>query len=1186
MQQLGWIYPSIGSLSLSFVISVAAAQAQIIPDHTLGSENSVVVPQLVIQGVPSDRIDGGALRGSNLFHSFQEFNIREGQGAYFSNPIGVDHILSRVTGGNPSAILGRLGVLGDAHLFLLNPNGVLFGANASLDIPGSLTVTTANAIQLGQSDQFSATHPQQSSLIAVAPGALFLNALSNATIANQGNLTTGQSLRFVAGKLDLTGQVQAGKDLTLQATEVQVQDSPTKPTIVLAGGQLLIQGDRTLQLSMLNHPDSGVYAIGDLTLRSGNTIGGDAHYGSGGNFRVEKLDGSLGSLFSPNDPIIFASGDVTFDSYTGASLHILAGGSVTIGDVTITEPDVTGNAINPTTTPDLANITLSNGTALQIDGTTQATLDIRAGTTAVGAPAILGTNFTNLSPPPNLTNPATSANITVNSITLNQPGLILLTNQYQPNSSLASANITIGAINAGSTTSVAPGNGSPVFVDTRGSFNLNGLLDTSSFAGNGGDVTVLAAGDITLDGAIDTSDQFSGAGNAGNITLSANGNLTLTVNANLFSSGLLGGEILLNSGADTSIASSIITESTTPVPGTTGGNLDITARSLFANNATLSASSFFSQANSGNVTIQASEVVNLDASSITTIPITDATTAGNGGDIHIIAQVINLTNNSTLNSGTPNQGKAGDIHLRATTSITLDNTSSIVSRVFDGATNDGGTIEITTGFLQLDNFSSLQTETSGQGDAGNIVITANHVDLRNGAFITSEVGSTAIGQGGNVQIDTHSLSVTQHAEISANTSGQGNAGNIQVNAADGFVILSDASSQISTQTNSDTGKGGTIAIDAQTVQISNHAKLDASTTAGNEGGDILVTADTIDLSSGGRLQTTTSGSGQAGTIQTIADDRLTVSGSGSGLFADSTATASGDGGSIFVEAPTVEILDRAGIAVNNLGQGNGGTIVIDAGNVTLDQQAFLSAATASGRGGNIVLNVDDLLQLRRNSLISAEAGNAGDGGNVTIDAAFVVAFLEENSDISANAFQGRGGNIDITTQGLFGFVQLDRNTPLSDITASSAFGLNGVVQINTPDVDVQSSVTELSGNFANPDQVVAGSCLARQSASRGSFTVTGTGGLARTPYDPQTSSRYSVTTVQPLPEEKTTPNSSTQSSITQPLSPGWRLGDPIREAQGVAITKNGQKLLDTTTQLATIASAEEIICQDTISNPE
>jgi filamentous hemagglutinin family protein len=119
-------------LSLAITITPWNAQAQIIPDNTLGGENSSLTP---INNL-TDRIDGGATRGTNLFHSFQEFSIPEGRAAYFNNPQAIQTIFSRVTGNNPSLLFGTLGVLGNANLFLINPRGIIFGPNATLDMRG------------------------------------------------------------------------------------------------------------------------------------------------------------------------------------------------------------------------------------------------------------------------------------------------------------------------------------------------------------------------------------------------------------------------------------------------------------------------------------------------------------------------------------------------------------------------------------------------------------------------------------------------------------------------------------------------------------------------------------------------------------------------------------------------------------------------------------------------------------------------------------------------------------------------------------------------------------------------------------------------------------------------------------------------------------------------------------------
>jgi filamentous hemagglutinin family protein len=107
---------------MSFVPSQHPAVGQIIPDETLGNERSQLTPNVTINGQLADQIEAGARRGNNLFHSFSQFNVSNGQRVYFGNPVGVENILSRVTGINSSNILGTLGVNGRAKLSFINPN--------------------------------------------------------------------------------------------------------------------------------------------------------------------------------------------------------------------------------------------------------------------------------------------------------------------------------------------------------------------------------------------------------------------------------------------------------------------------------------------------------------------------------------------------------------------------------------------------------------------------------------------------------------------------------------------------------------------------------------------------------------------------------------------------------------------------------------------------------------------------------------------------------------------------------------------------------------------------------------------------------------------------------------------------------------------------------------------------------
>jgi filamentous hemagglutinin family protein len=152
--------------TLGAIAAITSARAQITPDDSLGAESSTVTPE-TINKIPSDLISGGAARGENLFHSFKDFNIGEGRGAYFANSDGIGNILSRVTGGNASTILGKLGVLGNANLFLINPAGILFGQNASLDVKGSFVGTTADSVVFGDGFEFSASDPSAPPLLTI-----------------------------------------------------------------------------------------------------------------------------------------------------------------------------------------------------------------------------------------------------------------------------------------------------------------------------------------------------------------------------------------------------------------------------------------------------------------------------------------------------------------------------------------------------------------------------------------------------------------------------------------------------------------------------------------------------------------------------------------------------------------------------------------------------------------------------------------------------------------------------------------------------------------------------------------------------------------------------------------------------------------------------------------------------------
>jgi filamentous hemagglutinin family protein len=1375
-------------ISFSFFSQSSFAQNAIAPDNTLPA-NTLVDFNSVDK---TYTITGGKQVGANQFHSFQNFSVPTSNTAHFNNSDQTTNVIGRITGSNISDIDGLIKANGAANLYLINPNGFLFGKNAKLEIGGSFSASTATSLKFPDGSEFSATNPQAPPVLTVNVPLGLQYGVSNtgATISNQANLVTGQDLVLNADKLDLQGQLQAGRDLTLKAQDrIQIRDTSISPFVAAAGRDLLVQGNQAVDIFALNNRQSGLFSGGNMLLRSPNSVIGDVHYYAGGNFKIEQLDGSLGNLESPNDPIIRSAGDVTFGLYQGSSLHILAGGRVNIGTVIIFGADTIGNTINPTNTPTLANVTLSNGETLTINGSTRPTLDIRAGMNPsdIGITGITGTGtFTDpsgsfLVPPPNTNLASTGTGITIGDITfLSSNGVLLLTNTYKPNTSLSSEDITITGTGfwsrnpsfgfpAGIYTGSANGNGGSVFMDSRGSINLDRLIFTGSIApsGVGGNVTLLAnnninfgdnaqifasstslggqidlkvngeisgrgiyiasqslgsviagnSGDINItaatlslsNSAIDRSQiltSTSGVANAGKITLNiigdatfdgvvgnlptqviskvfqgatgvggnvevkaANFNLQNGAQINSITEGLgksgdvkvtannikidgigsainnqvsntanaNGGKLTLNTGDltvtnqgqistftdgignggelniiatgnivfDNSLASSGIN----PNGVGNGGNLLLNAKNLQLLNGGQISAGVFGQGNSGNIKIE-SDTVSLSGTGIflgqtvnsgVTTSTEASTVVGNAGDIDITTRILNLNNNSFISAATSGQGNAGNININASESIFINN-SYINNFISTTAIGKGGNLNITspsiiisdrakvssftagignagnlnffTQSLFISNNSELQAYTNGIGNAGDITISSNtpsspnrkadntiqidgssvsvdvntigrgtggtfsitsdSLQLLNGAQIgagvygkgdggkitihsdkiildgsgilrgiNSESGiytsvdTGAIGNAGVINVKTRTLDILNQANISAETRGLGNAGKIEIRASD-VIFLSNGT--ISNRVNAASqGDGGDLKIVTNILQMTNQSFLNASTASASKGGNIDVTANRFEILSGSRVGTNTSSSGAAGNISLILTNLLRIDGKDSGIFAGTNANSTGQSGTIFIDPELVTLTNGAKISVSSLGTGNGGNIQLIAGLLSLDNASQIIAETASGEGGNIVLQVRDLLWLRNGSLISATAGNDGNGGNIDLSANFILAFAKDNSDITANAFKGKGGNIRITTQAIFGMQFRPRLTPLSDITASSDFGVNGTVNINTPGVDPSKGLTNLPVDIGDASKLVSQKCLADRQDS--AFVITGRGGIPASPAD-------------------------------------------------------------------------------------
>ncbi|MDJ0590015.1 MAG: filamentous hemagglutinin N-terminal domain-containing protein [Pleurocapsa sp. MO_226.B13] len=267
--------------------------AQVIPDSTLGAESSTIrsIDDL------RDAIEGGAIRGENLFHSFSEFRINEGTRVDFANPEGITNIFSRVTGSNVSEIFGTLGVDGMANLFLFNPNGIVFGENAAIDIGGSLMATTAESIEFNSGEKFSAVAPSEPLLTIDFPIGLGMGSIpGNIEVRGEQNNVSLEipSFRVIAEDLPSSIEVDTGENISLIGGELNFDGGGLQAP----GGNVELasmDADQTLKLIQNNGwflvaPDSSS-TLKDISLNNAAYI--DVSSERGGNIHISGRNISL-----------------------------------------------------------------------------------------------------------------------------------------------------------------------------------------------------------------------------------------------------------------------------------------------------------------------------------------------------------------------------------------------------------------------------------------------------------------------------------------------------------------------------------------------------------------------------------------------------------------------------------------------------------------------------------------------------------------------------------------------------------------------------------------------------------------------------------------------------------------------------------------------------------------------------
>ncbi|NEQ20141.1 MAG: S-layer family protein [Microcoleus sp. SIO2G3] len=710
--------------------------------------------------------------------------------------------------------------------------------------------------------------------------------------------------------------------------------------------------------------------------------------------------------------------------------------------------------------------------------------------------------------------------------------------------------------------------------------NLSLLQGSELFAGiasglgsldsRAGDIEINATGAVTLNrgSSIENTVQPEAQGEAGDIRLIAN-SLQAREGA-LFTTSVLGqgtaGNAIINAetvsfdgdaaGSPDFKASGVYTrvESDTP---SLGGSINITAGTLSVTNGAVLTTSTSGTGNGGSVTIIA-DTVSLDGKgnfngsfrqSSGVFSAVKETGVGSGGRIEITAGTLSLTNGGVLITSTLGQGNAGDVIINADT-ISFDGEgpsnpefqfSGAYSQVedFQTALGQGGRIEITARTLSLTNGAVVTTSTLGEGDAGNVIIKEADLVFLDGQsqdgspsrIFASTEGS---GNAGELTINTGRLVVQNGAQVSADTSGTGSAGTLQVNASESVEVI------------------GT-SVDGQSASGLYFDTV--GTGSAGDAGDLRIDARRLVVQDGARVSARTSNVGRAGTLLVNASESVEVTGTSangqlvSGLYFDTSST--GDARGIRIETGQLLVQDEGQVIVSSTGAGASGDLEIVADSILLNNKGKLQTTTASGEGGNIRLQVQDLIQMRDNSEISASAEGLGNGGNVEIEASngFVLAFLPENSDIVASAEQGNGGNASATAAGVFGFRQFrDRRTPESDFTASSELGIDGTLEINTQDRQFE----ELPADFLEAEIAQGCQAATRQQESR--FVITGRGGLPPNPGEVISSEQVQVNLVTLSPREENHFNSTSSSSTR--LKP-----TPIVEPQTWVTNAKGEVVL-------------------------
>lgn len=805
-----------GLLQFSFSGSVSA---QITPDNTLGNS-----PSVVKQNLNNLQIEGGLRNNSNLFHSFKEFNVNQGQRASFTNPQGVNNIITRVTGSNISNINGLLGVSGSANLFLINPKGIIFGQGSSLDINGSFIGSTADSINFSDGSVFSAVEPNNPQLLTINvplglqygdnPAPIELQQANLNIKPNQvlgligGNISLdNSSLTVPGGTAQLAGLSSAGtvnlndlKSLTFSENtkfnDISITNQSSINVAAAENGNIFINANNfTLNNSNfragikagLGNPnaksgDIYINATGNLTIEQSNINNtlGDNSLGNGGQIYIK-----TNNLFLKDSIILtntYSSGDVgdltveaanKVEIISSPSNFTLEGAEGRKGLFSKVELNATGNA---------SNITV-NGKDILISGL--GGIDISTGGSG------------------------DAGRVTINGDRLK---IIEGAGVYSNTNSLGNA----GEISIKASDSIEVSNkiSDAEFADVKR--QPGGIIADvrKGAAGNGGKISIETGSLTVKEGAFLTTDT-KGSGEGGDINIFATDKL----------------EII---GSEENMTTQLLTAVREKATGN-GGNLTIETKNLIVRDGAEINVGTDSSSNSGNLNIKATESIKLfgTANGIPSRLLAQVgdNGNGNGGNIFLETQELILRDGGQISAGNLGNGKGGNINILAGDTVNIDGFAPVVNSLDIKVI---GIIEDKTGSFYP---SGIFSSSPGIGDAGNLNIETSNFNLKNNAQVS--VSSQQEGAAGNLSILATKKALFNNGILNADTVA-GNQANISLNSPNIQLRYGSSITTNATQT----ATGGNINIDTLTLVALENSDITANAEE-SFGGKIAITAEGI-----------------------------------------------------------------------------------------------------------------------------------------------------------------------------------------------------------------------------------------------------------------------------------------------------------------------------------------------------